>query len=137
MSTIASDIRLVDFEELIATFEKIIDEYGQDHVYKPAEPGRCVYKYEGEPDCIVGHVIASISPEDFKILDVNVDQAFNADMLSETILRPDSDDPRNLRALKIRFTPKAAELARQVQTRQDDGWSWGEALANARKAFNV
>lgn len=122
------EVKVVDLEELVATFEQIIKEYGSDYVYTPpTEFSGCEYKTDGKPGCIVGHAIARLSPEAFRQLPYDIHQRFNAEKLDV------NEYSTNLRNFKMRLTTGAAQFAQAIQSSQDGGNTWGKSFDAALK----
>lgn len=55
----------VTVETVIKALEEVVAEKGEDYVY-PNAGAECLYAIDGEPSCIVGHVIARLDPETFQ-----------------------------------------------------------------------
>lgn len=98
--------------------EAVVAEAGEDFVYTDQAHPDCRYLKDGEPSCIVAHVVAVISPDavpelaDFEFL-----------------------NPLDIDLWTIRFDPQAAHFLYEAQIVQDmPGKTWGEALAAAKAA---
>ena len=108
----------LSYDDTLGLLREVIAEKGEDYVYdSPIEPrSRCLYVHDGQPGCIVGHVLhrAGVSVEglagveDWTPLDHEVVPQF-CGWAAEPAL----------------------ELLAAVQVEQDAGATWGEALRRA------
>jgi hypothetical protein len=49
---------------VLYAMRRIVDEYGRDYVYKDGDHTRaCVYREDGKPSCLVGQVLARLTPD--------------------------------------------------------------------------
>lgn len=112
----------------------VVDAYGEGTVYAKMacfcsdrgcdETLVCTYAYEGEPSCMVGHALirAGATVGQLEELDRN---GGGAGML---------DDP-NLSPIWENVTRGAVGVFFAAQVRQDQGDTWGSALAAAREHY--
>jgi hypothetical protein len=141
----------VDKDKALELLTRAVEEKGAAHVY-PMTPGEgCKYVVDGQPACIVGHVLyyldESILPEIENwernhISDPN-DWEYYADEdgfhQSEIGLDGFLDDPgfdnlhdALLKGNRIVFTPEAVAVLSRAQRIQDEYQPWGDALREAR-----
>lgn len=132
-------------EEVLKALDEAVAERGADYVYERAEHGdQCQYSLDGQPSCIVGHVLAKLDPEKFQQV-VEYEQTTGS---SFPFYAFDRGDGRNLYGDLIaseEFEPgeptyptlevdeKAAEILRIAQREQDGARPWGEAVEKAKK----
>lgn len=97
----------------------------ESYVYRSEDHGdRCVYEYDGKPSCVVGQVLYRAG--------VSIDVLAELDDLDYSSFM--DDDPVDvLKEAGLTMTKPARNLLVMVQTRQDQGISWGSALAVAEK----
>lgn len=116
-------------ERALELLERAVVLKGAAYVYRPEtlhvdgageiyRDGDCVYVEDGEPSCIVGHVIAYAGGN---LADV------------EEGALPNSA----LSRAGVEFTDNAYYVLRAAQNRQDAGGTWGSSLACARRAALV
>lgn len=117
-----------DVPQVLAALKAAVEKRGEDYVYVNADGVKagttelsCEYTHHAgtdaaTPGCIVGQVYFDLTGE-------LVPEYQNASTISEFFT-----SPREV------FTDAAAGLLLVAQRRQDDGATWGEALAAARKA---
>ncbi len=114
-------------ENVKATVEDLIEEFGADHVYEfpnrdpydHTQNGVCVYQVEGKPSCIVGHVVARLNPEFFQEI-IKAGEGLNStgsSGLFQAGLARDEEDTEF--------------FVRRLQRYQDGGDTWGEAYRRA------
>lgn len=89
------------------TIEKVVEEYGRDYVYHREPHLECKYQVNGEPSCLIGHVLER--------LDIPYDPTWEG-----------SEAERVLSRLQAPYAVQYA--ADQAQQSQDVGEDWGEAL---------
>lgn len=107
-------------DQVLDAAREAVNEKGSDYIYKRVGDG-CTYSdTEGNPSCLVGHVIFKLDPEAFKKLareELDAHESNNVDDLefNEWI-------PVNF------WTNDALKAMRFAQDRQDAGEIWGNAL---------
>lgn len=111
-----TDIIQHDVHEVLAVLDEIVAEFGDDYRYKDHYEF-CAYRSEaGQPQCIVGQVLARIAPE-------LLPRVYNTQRWSS------QDDIDH-------FTPEANIVLQAAQNVQDGYGSkpgtWGEALDEAK-----
>lgn len=113
--------RIVTLAEVTTVMEAVVAEAGEDFVYTTEDNYYgCRYLDDGEPSCIVAHVVAAISPEAVPELD-------GFEFLN----------PNDINLSTIIFDPMAARFLTEAQIIQDrPGKTWGEALAHAKSVHN-
>lgn len=109
------EIKDLTVEMVTPVIEAVVAEYGEDYVYKAEERElgegvRCLYREDGEPSCIVGHVLDRLGVE----------------------YDPDWEDASAEGVLQGAPTQVQNSLG-ITQTYQDRGHTWGEALEKYRK----
>lgn len=118
MSTIMTDRAIAD------AIHKVVEEKGEDYIY-PGWGATCVYaNKDGSPSCLVGHVIAALSPEDFE----RVVEYENYEIGVEG--GGDTDIKSVVSALDLGISERATQALREAQNAQDMGNKWGTALAD-------
>ena len=123
-------------EETLAALKEAVAERGEDYVYE-GDPlslsEACSYStVAGAPSCIVGEVLARLTPDIFK--SIHKYEWYNEedgkfDLHEETI------DLRMKIAtgqMEIPFRDDAIGLLQRAQRAQDCGASWGDALVQAQ-----
>jgi hypothetical protein len=103
---------MIELNDALNALRKVVAERGEDFVYE----GSCVYQFEGQPACIVGHVLAHLLPEWWRSTEI-VKQNLSAFQLSQCGLA----------------TADAADALEAAQVAQDTGLTWGEALEAAER----
>lgn len=99
------DIEDVTVADVTPVIKKLVEEFGEDYVY-PRAGAVCVYQLDGEPSCIVGHVL---------------------DRLGVPYEEWWDDDQADAERLPFKDELVSSALA-HAQRQQDIGYSWGEAL---------
>lgn len=98
-----------------------LDKMGEDYVYRGDASGNCVYAIDGEPSCIVGHVLHALNPDMF-----------------EKVVRFESNPLRNkgdtsfgsvVERLGLPFHAEQKYALERIQADQDNRAPWGEAVA--------
>lgn len=108
--------RIVDLAEVMTAMEAVVAEAGEDFVYTDESHTACRYLVDGEPSCIVAHVVAAITPE--AVSELEEFEYLNAlDLNLSTVI----------------FNPQAAQFLYDAQFVQDaPGETWGKALTVAK-----
>lgn len=107
-------------EQINAALNKALDEKGEDYVYPQAD-GNCVYSLEGEPSCIVGHVLHTLDPEMFKrVAEFERDYDQNGGDTSFGVV---------VTGLGLPFETEQRRALQNVQSSQDSGHTWEHAVA--------
>lgn len=110
----------ISYEQARDLLELAVEERGADHIYKRRRnPGgqlaQCTYYGpDGTPDCIVGWVLNRLG------LRYDYCQSYNGSGVEHLISH-----------MEIKCDLKTACLLTAAQIYQDDGFTWGDALANA------
>lgn len=113
----------IDADRALALLREVVDEYGHDYVYRQVAhrlpDGRskpmCVYADDGRPSCLVGHALHRAG--------VTVAEL---DRMLGQIGEDDDELPE-----RVTLTGLAAEVLAEAQMAQDQGITWGDALAQA------
>lgn len=113
MSEYIVPLTRVRAEELLA---ELVTEFGADYVYEPPDGTACVYVWDGEPSCGVGHVLYRAGVP----LDVlrAVDGTYVAGVHEAVVFEDFAE-------------PAALDLLSDFQDGQDASVPWGEALRRA------
>lgn len=116
--------RTVTAVEAIAALEAVVAAAGEDFVYPDEDKnefGTCQYlKADGTPSCIAGHVVALLEPEATPLLKHMEGKA------ATSLNFPG----------RLYFDPFAAHVLDIAQQEQDQGKTWGEALAHVRLVYS-
>lgn len=98
--------------ETLDLLRRAVEAKGPDYVYVEPEGdvAACLYVHDGQPSCIVGHVLNYCG------------------LLG---LAEENKAPSNIRALREHFDSAALVVLDAAQEIQDNGEPWGEALACA------
>lgn len=117
---------LLDTTAVLDLLAEVVADMGEDYVY-PDElreggvEGACYYVVNGQPACIIGHVLARAGLLDHPVAVGN----WNAMRLGVAGLDVDTAPPVT--------TVDAARVLAAAQSTQDDGDTWGEALRCAQE----
>lgn len=106
--------------------KSIIDAKGAGHVYKKRITAGCtmgcVYAYDGQPDCIVGYLLAELG---VPVADMDYTSVERLSFSDHTISRAEDDIAREY---GIEFTSDAIDFLTGIQAMQDAGESWGASF---------
>ena len=112
-------------------FLDILEERGRDHVYEGRDAeGNCRYFKDGEPSCIVGHIVHRIDPELGRSIAALEDEWGHSEefvRLNQGDLIFNTDDDRLAGYRCITQDLGLAEALEKAQGVQDRGGEWGEA----------
>lgn len=110
---------MIELDEALEALRKVVARKGEDYVYDGARTANngCVYHHDGQPQCIVGHVLAELLPEEW---------------LNLATVRVNSG-AWYLKCRDSAVTESAARVLSMAQDVQDDGLTWGEAFRRAKK----
>lgn len=128
---------LIDTDRALALLHEVVDP-DPGFVYRPGTSAQgnssCVYVRDGEPSCLVGHVLAraGVAVEDLARMDEGT-----PDSGTEDEPAGDGDSESAFEVLwengalpdYLEVTHDAADILIHVQSRQDQGTPWGDALA--------
>lgn len=118
-------MRTYTYDETLAELRKIVAEKGEDFVYygNPDDQDdiSCYYVKDGQPDCIVGHLLVNLGVE-LELLDHN-------DGIGQGFARTVLADLKNY----VSFDEKTVSLLAAAQIYQDRHETWGESLQKAVK----
>lgn len=123
---------------------------GENPDYQYAAPERisarqCVYSDgKGNASCIVGHVIARLEPELFKLIEKREwhptteerTEAGDYEEGTNPISYPVSDLSTMVGFARVPFSPLMRDVLQTAQGLQDDGKPWGFAAFKAIARFN-
>ena len=130
---------LIDTDRALALLHEVVDP-NPLFVYQPSPAAlpwvssACLYVRDGEPSCLVGQVLAraGVAVEDLARMDKGTPDSGTED---EPVGDGDSESAFEVLwengALPdyLEVTPDAADILVHVQSRQDQGIAWGDALA--------
>ena len=115
-------------ERVWELLDNAVADRGADYVYPKQDDlpygNVCLYWHPGDndgaggPGCIVGHVLTQLGVDPDTLQQHEGDSAFH-------LLMEDEVYPTTL---------EAARILSDVQRRQDEGFSWGEAVTSARSS---
>jgi hypothetical protein len=112
----------LDFDTAVEELRAVIAEKGEDYVYEPDGTAACSYFDGTEPGCIIGHVLVrhGFTYEDV----VGSERLFSngadvATLVAKDIIQVDNDHTEYLLSY--------------VQSYQDGGQAWSDALTSALK----
>lgn len=123
-------------EDVKSRLRRIIDAKGADYVYQQRETRNgsygCLYAYNNEPDCIVGHLLVEIGVP-VRDLDYN-----NPDRepFSNGFINDQQIEEALTNLYDIRFDPEVVTFLSEIQYQQDGGTSWGAAFDKACDLMN-
>lgn len=97
---------------------RAVADRGSDYIYEmhSSEAVGCKYVHEGQPDCMVGWILAAAG---LPLINAH-NRAGDSDELLNYL------DERD----EVNATEEARLFLRAVQRKQDAGYTWGEALAH-------
>lgn len=125
-------MKKINAYEVLRLLTKAVNLKGEDYVYPRKSSGMaCHYAFNGEPDCIVGHVLVDlgIPVEDLMFRP----GALTAADIARGSIGTNFADLEAWYGLK--FTKTAEEMLVKAQFCQDIQHTWGWALEEARKAL--
>lgn len=106
--------------DVVTAMTRVVEEAGEDYIYPQLKT--CRYADNGQPSCIVGKVIAALSPETFNA--IALDEEENTRSLIVTMLEARTGIP-------MPFTKAALTALGVAQEVQDSHQPWGDALEAA------
>lgn len=119
-------------EETLAALKEAVAERGEDYVYEAdvvSLSEACSYStVSGAPSCIVGEVLARLTPDIFKSIhdfEWYNEEDGKFDLHEQSIC---AEMEINGYKINMPFTRYAIELLRRAQTLQDMGEPWGATL---------
>lgn len=128
-------MRIVKYDEALDLLNKAVELKGGDYVYQPNRTDSgpsCLYAKDGQPDCIVGHVLVDLGIPASELEYKGLGETENT--LS---FGPIGEIAVTIQYTKgIRFTPKARRLLSIAQSQQDNGVSWGASVGTAIQMAN-
>lgn len=119
-------MRVVTYEETLRALNEVVREKGYKYAYPRERRGACYNVFEGEPDCIVGHVLVRLG---VPIEWFDTDSRDNADV-------GDVCKALYLQDL-FEFEEDAKDLLGYSQAAQDNAIPWGEAVTRAHLGDDV
>jgi len=121
----------IDREQAVALLERAVFEKGADYVYQQRSAlngPSCVYvdTDTGAPSCIIGHLVSYVAPE--TLLGIAQWERSQESTYTGTDVR----ELKNQLVDHVEFDYEALYLLRSVQTAQDGGMTWGQAVERAK-----
>jgi hypothetical protein len=128
---------VINADELLAVLVDLAIER-PDYRYRPPDPG-CVYTWDGQPSCIIGHAFARVGlafPDYLELLDITRGTELGgtsispslvhlvAEHLGRSVSLPPDDDP-------------VWQVLTTVQGLQDGGARWTTAVTAAFTEWNI
>lgn len=121
-------MREYKYEEILAFLRATVAKKGETFVYTPRKRDTgvtgCYYEYQGAPDCGIGKMLHDQLGVSLDLL-VEMDTDQHASAIQDQYPR--------LALAGFAFETRARLLMEYFQGYQDDGASWGEALALAER----
>lgn len=113
-------MRVVTYEETLRALNEAVRDKGYNHVYQRPDGGYCYNVWEGEPHCIVGHVLVrlGVPVEWFEKDNRNIDDV--GDVCKNLFLQG-----------LFEFEEEARDLLGDAQVFQDSGDTWGVSVTRA------
>lgn len=115
----------ITLTQAMDTLREVVAEHGKDHVYDrsaimfgPLAGETCLYVRNGKPDCIVGHVLHRLG--------VQLDTLHDSEGMGPRDLSL-GDSP------SLELDDDAGLALTVAQNTQDNGETWGTALANTER----
>ena len=106
-------------KDISAALKSALDAKGDDYVYENRD--KCLYAIDGQPSCIVGHVLKEIDPDAFeRVVQFESDRYQN---------RGDTSFGNVAVALKLDFDEDQLRALKRMQREQDSGTPWGTVVA--------
>lgn len=124
----------INIDDVTAAMERAVALKGADYVYPDADG--CRYSWnDGTPACIVGHVAADLWPDKFKeVADYErVEEASGS--VDGAFVFGLGEDRAGGGVLSIQPDRVVRNALQRAQNTQDNGFTWGEALAEYKKAL--
>lgn len=121
---------VLDGKGAIGLLRLVVFEKGADFVYeKVSRDGvlLCVNFSDGQPSCIVGHVLANLGVSGEVADRLDISGSYTPGEVA-TVLEK--------RKYEWQLDDDAVGILYTAQGRQDEGASWGEALADAEELFS-
>ena len=109
----------IDEALAVKLLERAVEERGADYIYEREVANVCTYVSDGAPSCLVGHVINYVAPELMPSIAAWEITTASGTGVGELVQEFDS----------LEISPRALQLLATAQQAQDDGASWGRALA--------
>jgi len=119
--------------ETIALLHKVVESKGSDYFYPEYYDSGlgCYYAKDGEPSCIVGHVLFELGVP-VSAMTYSEDETEPSGNLSSGTVSTLFETLNG--EYGIYFTPAARHALSAAQATQDARFTWGEALAQAENA---
>lgn len=114
-------VPVIGYDDVLRALNEAVKAKGYNHVYaRHGDEYYCYNVWEGKPDCIVGHALVylGVPIEWFEVDNRAIDDV--GDVCKSLFLQD-----------TFEFTHTARMMLGQVQSDQDGGMTWGEAVTRA------
>lgn len=115
----------ITLESAIEGVTATVEEFGENYVYEHPYGVRCLYVFDGQPSCIVGKFLAKVG--------VPLERLTRADE-GWGVLARDLIGQLEHEGVIATDGPKVGRFFDVLQSKQDYGYHWGEALKLAKTA---
>jgi hypothetical protein len=105
------------------SLRKAIDAKGPGYVYEQISDGVCQYAVNGEPSCLVGHVIADLAPDEFARI-AELEETSGSSSSARDVLRGDMSEFGADPVEPLTTDADLIAALQGLQNRQDSGISW-------------
>lgn len=120
-------MRVVTYEETLRALNETVREKGYKHTYqRRGVVGYCYNVWQGQPDCIVGHVLIRLGVP-IEWFDVDSRENDGVGDVCKALYLQDL----------FEFEEDAKDLLGYTQAAQDNGTPWGEAVTRAHLGDDV
>lgn len=113
----------ITLESAIEGVTAIVEEFGENYVYERPYGASCLYVFDGQPSCIVGKFLAKVG--------VPLERLARADEARGVIAR-DLIGQLEYEDVIATDVPEVGRFLDVLQSEQDSGYHWGEALKLAK-----
>lgn len=114
----------------VEILDGLVEEFGSDYVYTKSEFGKCDYVRDGEPSCIVGHVLVKVGVPIERLRQADT-ACFGGGIGAGKLLIELEDEGT------LKYDSYARVLLRQAQDAQDDSIEWGEAVKYGKRCAQI
>lgn len=121
---------MLTLEETREKLTELVERLGPDTVYEvPFEALDCAYSTaDGEPSCLVGHLIDAVAPEVFEMIhNEEWEDGVQVEPMNFAVLAEGSEAVRDL------FNYETRVYLNMVQGLQDRGRTWGDVLTQTAR----
>lgn len=117
-------MKTVSYQEVLAVANAVVEELGADYVY-PDYMNGCVYVKGNKPSCLVGHVLHRLGVD---LISFASEESYDGGLVNECAI-----DTLwvTTEEYGVSFSPLAQGFLSDIQTDQDSGCTWGDAVERA------